>query len=176
LAKKCPTATVTKISSEKLLQNQFSNQFHVLILNITNLKVATEMKQISQESKPTSKFDLEYELQKNKKKTKIDKSTWKKKRMVEEERAKKVQKTDSNKNPSSSSHGTIEINSEDEDEFLLNSTVMQQELSEEEVVPSPSLLNPATILALEQARNAKRLIELREKRKKNILNLQRVIC
>jgi hypothetical protein len=122
------------------------------------------MKQVSQEkTKPTSKFDLEYELQKNKKKIKVDKSTWKKRKIIEEERAKKVQKTESSKNPSSS----IEINSEDEDEFLLNST-LQQELSDEdeEVLQSPSLLNPATILALEQARNAKKLIEMREKRKK----------
>jgi hypothetical protein len=122
------------------------------------------MKQVSKEkTKPTSKFDLEYELQKNKNKIKVDKSTWKKRKIIEEERAKKVQKTESSKNPSSS----IEINSEDEDEFLLNST-LQQELSDEdeEVLQSPSLLNPATILALEQARNAKKLIEMREKRTK----------
>jgi hypothetical protein len=121
------------------------------------------MKQVSQEkTKPTSKFDLEYELQKNKNKIKVDKSTWKKRKIIEEERAKKVQKTESSKNPSSS----IEINSEDEDEFLLNSTLQQELSDEEEVLQSPSLLNPATILALEQARNAKKLIEMREKRTK----------
>eukprot|EP01080_Neovahlkampfia_damariscottae_P001855 gene1855-996_t len=113
------------------------------------------------EDEELSDLDLEYEIQKNRNKTKIDKETWKKRKQLEINRAKKSQKINSSQTPSSSLNAdVVEINSDEDDSFLSD---LGDDDEDDEDIEATTPNFGTTMMALQQAQMAKKYRQIREK-------------